>query len=265
MIRSTITFFEADAEAVRDALLDSDSRLRNWSRGWVYDDITGDLTAPVYTEDVESDTEIDADGNFTGTVSGRIIRLHSDPHISRIVSDILTAATITHELLDTVEGDVETEEDGTDAHLAEFSQRRPGRMYEAFGTFTADGAKPGQTVNLPGKIIDQWNGVVKFRNLDKDAAAGTVTLKAKSAGDYEVKTGIDDDANLSPGVTWTFQSTVNNVGTGNTDTSDDGEIRITFSLPGLSVNDVIGVGTRPDTGGRTFKVTAAKARIRRTG
>lgn len=254
-MKTTISIPEASVSAARDALQDDAGRLRGWTRGWLDD-------SPIYTKDSESDTEIDPDGNFTGTVDGRILRLNfRHPHIPRIVQEVLDAAAITYEVLESVQGDVLTDEDGVDAHLAESSRRRPGRKYAAYGTFAANGAKPSQTVGLPGKIINQWNKTIKFRNLDKDGSTGTVTIK--SAGDYLIEARISWDVSLAPVVVWTFQSAVNNAGTGNTKTSDDGDVRGILLLPGLSVGDMVGIGAIPDAPAQEFKVLDAKARISR--
>ena len=56
---------------------------------------------------------------------------------------------------------------------------------------------------------------------------------------------------------------MNNVGTGNTKTSDDGEVRGNLVLDGLLVSDVVGIGCAPDEAGQVFKVIDAKVRIRR--
>jgi len=254
MIKTTITFPESAVIQARDALLDAESRLRNFARGWFEN-------LPLYTIDAESATEIDPDGNFTGLVAGRVLRLNMHFHVAGIASQILTDAVITHKIATSVEGEVETIEDDTDAHLADFGQRRPGRKYGAYGAFSSDGTKPGQAVNLPGTIVNQWNKTIKFRNLNKDASAGTVTIK--SGGDYSLESRISYDKALSQGITWTYGATVNGSSFGQTKTTNNGNMSGKIKLIGLNIFDVVGVGVQPSSTGATFKVINARARIAR--
>ncbi len=249
-MRATIAIPEASVDAARDALA---VRL-SWLNGALDN-------APPYVDTVEGADTFDSDGNYTGPVAGRILRINlMPPHVIRIAKESLTLAAISFTALDVDRDGPLQDEDQVDGHLGHWSQRRPGRKYKAFGTFAADGTKSSQTVNTAGTRIVQWNDVIDLRGMAKFPASGQVS---GPAGDYEVKIRVEYDATLSPGVVWTVQATVGNAGVGPSKTSNDGSVTGRVVLSGLLAGDKIGVGIAPDADGSEFKVLQAKVRVAR--
>jgi len=249
--RVTITIPEAEIEDARTAI--DDSRVNGWLRG-IFNN------APVYTEDIEDPGEIDIDGNFTGTVHGRIIRVLLDDHVFLYAKQALTAAGITYNVSESDDPSLMTEEDSADGQLGNWGQRRPGRKYKSFGTFKASGTKASQSVNTSGKKIDQWNNIIRIRNMTTESQQAVIGV----AGDYELRLKkLLWDTTLAPGVTWTFQAVVNNVGTGATKLSSNGSITGNVTLSGLSINDKIAVGVAPDSNSQEFKVLDALVQLAR--
>ena len=250
-MRATIAITETLIDAARDALA---VRLGGWLNGALDD-------APIYVDGVEGSDTFDADGNYTGPVAGRILRFNTAPdHVIRIAQELLASAAVPFTVLEVDRTGPIQDEDQVDAHLGHWSQRRPGRKYKAFGTFAADGTKSSQTVNTSGTRINQWNDVIDLRGMTKFPATGQVS---GPAGDYEIRTGIEYDATLSPGVVWTLQATVGNAGVGPSKITDDGSVRGRVVLTGLLADDKIGVGIAPDADDSEFKVLNGKVRVAR--
>lgn len=214
------------------------------------------LFTAIATADTYSPTEVDAAGNFRGTIWGRVIWGIVDEGERRRLKSTLDAAGITYHLHETRET---AGEDLPMGFLSTYGLRSPGHKLEAYGTLKADGTAPAQTIGTGGTVIDQWTSSDKVIQMTKILAQNAVDVVLR--GEYLLDVRIHFIE--VPGVTWTFQGVVNQIPTGRTLVTSTSPAVGERSLGVLAAGDRIKTAIAADKTGQRFALLKdSKSRVR---